>query len=715
MVLNTVLTIGVFVAILLISVVMYISARGRKQMVYEEKYTKLGDVVEGVKKDMVDTIKEDISLGAEVEEFNRLYKRKARINDALKKCVFGIDNAKALVIDLIRGFVDENVKEEYIERMLGLDDESEPSDHVMFEILMYRYKKRCGKGALAQWIDDYSFARERISPQGTRIYDKSYFITCEDLQQSYLDENIELTTDEMKDVLSVLVYQLYKGFGILDTLREMDINGFNVGTSGSILAAVTNTRNMQNRANNSVWLYLSGVYIHLQFMNFGNEDELRRIIQLMIRYNNPGSLTAKRGYLVNTMYDKSRILALRPPASEFWAIFVRKFTLSDVTPEKLIIKNYNHKGELCVKLIEMLIRGKITCGITGRQGSGKTTFMSSVIRYVDPRYNIRVLELAPELYLRELYPTRNILSVQETQTVSAAELQDALKKSDAALSVVGEVATDQVAARMIQMGMTASIFTLFTHHANTPKDLVLTLRNSLANAGNFNNMSTAEKQVTDVVKVDIHLDYTPEGKRYVDKISEIVQLDSNTPYPDFELKAPEIEEGESYESYMMRARQFDVKLSEFKARLDREYYHRETDRVAFDTREIMRYNLETDTYECVGRFSPFLEEKIRANLGKELALEFDYFMLRNWGIRKEDDGEEIDFGGDLEKFLDEVEEKLDVRRDAEIKVLGKEEEQQLEDTIDLLDGIAEAATNAINRSNQYPDVADEFSIGLFNN
>ena len=66
--------------------------------------------------------------------------------------------------------------------------------------------------------------------------------------------------------------------------------------------------------------------------------------------------------------------------------------------------------------------------------------------------------MAPELYLRELYPSRNILSLQETNTVSAAECQDALKKSDAAVSIVGEVATDSIAARMIQMGMTASIF-----------------------------------------------------------------------------------------------------------------------------------------------------------------------------------------------------------------------------------------------------------------
>ena len=49
---------------------------------------------------------------------------------------------------------------------------------------------------------------------------------------------------------------------------------------------------------------------------------------------------------------------------------------------------------------------------------------------------------------------------------------------------------------------------------------------------------TAEKQVTDVVKCDIHLDYTPDGKRYIDRISEIIQLEEGIPYPEYDAKNP---------------------------------------------------------------------------------------------------------------------------------------------------------------------------------
>ena len=645
--LNNILIVVSFMALALILFMMYQKSKGQQEIIEEDDFATIDKVVEAVKLEMVEIIKDDYSLGLTEAEFNALYKRKARIQEALRNCVYGIDSAKIIVIELIRTFIAENVPIETVEELLGLTEGQDPSDHIKFEIIMYKYKKKYGKGALAAWIDKNGFANERVSDApGATPSDKAYFIDVEELYMSYEEEDIHLTKDEKIDVLAVLVYQLYKGFGIVDTMREMDVNGFNMGTSGSILSNINKSKAGIMKATNAVWLYYQGKYIHMRFMNFGTEEELKRIIQLLVRWGNPGPLTAKRGYMVNTMYDKSRILALRPPASEYWAIFVRKFSLSDVSPKALIVKPYTKRGDLPMALIELLMRGQTTCAVTGRQGSGKTTLMSSIIRFIDPRYTIRVLEMAPELYLRELYPTRNILSVQETTTVTAAELQDALKKSDAAVSIVGEVATDIIAARMIQMGQVASIFTVFSHHANTPKDLVFALRNSLVNAGGFSNMSTAERQVIDVVKVDIHLDYTPDGKRYIERVSEIIPLPEGVPYPELDKS--------------------DLEFS--KASLDREYYERSTDRVSFTTHDILRYDIDTHTYYVVDRFSPALESKMRSVMHPDIRKEYDKFMFTNWGRRKST--------GDFEE-RDEVAEAM-LEYQAEEERLAEERARQLE-------------------------------------
>lgn len=614
--LNTMLIIGSCIAIAIFLVMGYLNSKKKVTVKFEEKFKNLDEVLEAVKQYMVDLVKEDTNLVVSSEDFERLYKRKARINVALKKCVYGIDSAKLTVIDLIKEFIEQNVPDETVDNILGLNLEEggEPSDQVMFEIIMYKYQKRYGKDALSEWIKFNNFARER-HPQFTNDpYAQAYYITVDDLRRSYAEENIELTMSEKQDILAVLVYQNYKGFGVIDTVRAMNINGINIGTSGSILEATSANNPNIPRATNSCWIFFQGKYIHLQFINFGTEDEVKRIVQLVIRWNTPGALTAKRGFLVNTMYDKSRILALRPPACEYWAVFIRKFNLSNLTPEFLLIKDYTKRGDLIINTIKYLIKGEVTCAVTGRQGSGKTTIMSSIIRYIDPRYTIRVLEMAPELYLRELYPDRNILSFQETTTVSAEMLQDAQKKSDGVVSLVGEVATDVVAMNMIQMGMTASKFTIFSHHGNTTKDTVLTLRNSLVNAGGFSNMETAEKQVTDVVRFDIHLERSAEGKPYVQRVTEIVQLDSSIPYPDYDPKDP---------------------VNSFN-RIAAEFFYRSTDRISFTTREILSYDLETDTYFTKARMTKKTEDYIRSHIpSPNERMRFNYFMAEEWGVDSE--------------------------------------------------------------------------------
>jgi len=585
-------------------------------------------VVDKVTKRLADLMKEDTFSGKDDVEFQAIYKRKKRLEEAMINCVHGIDKDKIVVKELITSILQEIFPtQEALYKLYPLDSYAvEPL--WQFEILMERLYPIYKKGSLAYLISKYKWDTVRYNIEDGTV--PSYNVSIDDLQEAYDMEIREpLTYREALAVVTTLIYQEYKGMGCVDTLRTMNIDGFNIGASGSIMSSNLDEVALDFRAARSVWVYFQGKYIHFQFLNFGSEAEVRRVVQLIARYNNPGPLTEKRGYLVNTMYDKSRVLALRPNASEYWAVFVRKFVLSSHTLEALIdpvardaatgnviysevpmspeekmmsLEELNQKGipydnetkhwllakhkytnaDLPQELIKLLMRGQVTTGFTGRQGSGKTTMMVAAISQVDARFNIRVLEMAPEMYLREIYTQRNILSVAETPTVDASMLQDALKKSDAALSIVGEVATDTIAARMIQMGQVASIFTIFSHHANRTVDLVHALTNSIvAASGGSATPATVEPQVIDVIKVDCHLDYDVNGNRYIERITEIVRLDS-VPYPERNKDA----HGNYTET-----------LEEYKIRLDKEYYTRRTDRQSFTTRDILVFNPHTFTYD----------------------------------------------------------------------------------------------------------------------
>lgn len=597
----------------------YLYRKAKKQIVLEEEYATFGAVLDAIKLYMVGETKEiDMDIQLSDEEIKRLKRRRAQTRDAMTNAPHGVKEAKLFVKGMIHSWVTEHLTQEKIAELIGLDANSEPDHNTMLEIILMKYRKmrddtgrEYGVNAFKVWFEKNGFNQPKPAVGIAADTAVAYYVTNREFEESYYSEDFQLNEDEITDIFVTKLYEAYLGWGIIDTLAEMNINGYNIGVSGSLFDNPEQD-NWQNRdsysvATNSFWVYYDSAYIHLQFIDFGTVQEIRRIAQMLIRYNNPGPLTAKSGFMVNTMHDKSRILVVRPEAGENWGVFVRKFSVDIKSPEQLIIKKGVKNGEICTRLIDFLINGKLTVAVTGRQGSGKTTSMKSYIAYMPPEWNLRVLEMAPELYLKETYPNREVYSAQETAFVSMEALQDAFKKSDATVTIIGEVATDPVAARMIQLAMTGSEMTMFSHHANTAKDLVLTVRNSLVNAGNFNNMSTAERQVTDVLKINIHLGFE-DGKRFVKRITEIRQMDEGIPYPDYDPLEPE----------------------KSKYELDKQYYWRQTDRISFTTHDLLYYDKTDDTYKIGEGMSKYLYDRIYANIAMSRRDEWEEFYRYYW-------------------------------------------------------------------------------------
>ena len=148
--------------------------------------------------------------------------------------------------------------------------------------------------------------------------------------------------------------------------------------------------------------------------------------------------------------------------------------------------------------------------------------MLALIEEIAPEYTLRVLELAFELHLRDVYPGRNIMTFRETANIDGVEALEVSKKTDGTVTIIGEIVAAKVAAWMIESGQSGSLFTLFTHHAKTTEALVYTLRNSLLKEGNFHSEEIALSQVVQVVRFDIHLHMDRKGHRYIERISEII-------------------------------------------------------------------------------------------------------------------------------------------------------------------------------------------------
>ena len=598
------------VTLLLGGVGVYLLYRKRKNerpdVVVRDKLT-MDSLLNAVKVALAELVKEDATFGGDDEEWAAAYKRKKRLSSAMKNCVYGIEADKIIVKDLIRDVIQSKLPtEEAIAEIIDFNGVYvEPM--VKWEILLYFLKKKYKKDAVKYLIETYHWDDVRYTIENKTV--PHYLVTTEDMERAFACEiQRPLTYYEQLDVLATIIFSKYKGFGCIDTLREQNVDGINMGTSGSIISTFLDVDSDLPRAPRSIWIYYDGKYIHLDFLTTYTEEEMRRIVLLLCLYNNPGALTEKRGYLVNTMYDKTRVLAIRPSAGEYWAVFLRKFNIKDVSLESLYIKGDDElNASLPVQLINWFMVGRVTCAFTGRQGSGKTTAMIAAIAPIDARLTIRVLEMAPEMYLRERYPDRNIFSVSETPSVTAAELQDALKKSDSAVSIVGEVATDAIAARMIQMGQVASLFTIFSHHANRTKDLVNAITNSIvATSAGGATAATVQPQVIDVIKMDVHMDFDVDGFRYFDRITEIIPVDRVI--PKYDPKNP----------------------TESMNQITRSFYEISAVGELFETQDIVRFDRDKRQYVPVKWCSAQLTEYMLKNIPKNRLKEFTEFVTSNW-------------------------------------------------------------------------------------
>ena len=239
--------------------------------------------------------------------------------------------------------------------------------------------------------------------------------------------------------------------------------------------------------------------------------------------------------------------------------------------------------------------------------------LMAMIENIYETMNLRITETAFELHLRKIYPTRNILSMRETETVAGQECLDVQKKTDGSVNIIGEVATDPVASWMIQSAQVASKFTLFTHHAKTFPNLVTALRNSMLRAGTFNDEKVAEEQVVQVLNFDIHLVKDFRGRRYIERITECIPVEEKNEYT-YDHRKEKTLEGK-FDKFFDNATIF---------------FSKTTNREMYKYKNILEFR--DDTYVLVNPISDQNIREMRENMDDNDQIAFDEFLARNWGI-----------------------------------------------------------------------------------
>ena len=625
------------VAVLSVTAILYLLRKKKtveveSQINVDDKTYTLELMIKFVKKRLDEITKVNLyDIGLSEEELKRRKNKKYELKKALKGCTYGDVNDKKYVKELIYDLLakEYGVDETNISKSIPFDTPSLLTSQDKFDIIIHEYKKTFAYEALTEVIKKYNLAVLKYIGGETK---PCYVITSEEIDDIYEQEKFNLSFADKLEVIVQRIYQQYKGYSSIDEIRDMNIDGVSGGVSGlpeSFLSQVAQTdgdylkQAMEAkvpRACDSIWIFFQGKSIRLAFLSFGTEAELKRVCQNIYKYNNPGQLSDTNGYKINEMKDGSRVVVVRPSMSETWAFFVRKFDVKRATLEQIV--KFEGKEET-IALLKFLVKGARIIALTGEQGCGKTTMLMAMIENIYETMNLRITETAFELHLRKIYPTRNILSMRETETIAGQECLDVQKKTDGSVNIIGEVATDPVASWMIQSAQVASKFTLFTHHAKTFPNLVTALRNSMLRAGVFKNEKTAEEQVVQVLNFNIHLLKDFRGRRYIERITECIPVEEKNEYT-FDHRNEKTMEGK-FEKFADNATIFFTKT---------------TNRELYKYKNVLEF--DGDKYVLTNPISEQNIIEMRNNMEDADIKEFDAFLERNWGIKPPKREDEIE-------------------------------------------------------------------------
>ncbi len=542
-------------------------------------------------------------------EYEKKKKSKSQLRTNLKSAASGDSRAKRYIKMYIKNMLQDpnmnlGVNESTIDFIIPFNRTEELKDEDKFEILLYiayNYLKDsdgrpCKQNGFAKIIGGYNVL-EPVMVNGDKIYD----FTREKLNMIYRDviKHVTLSYSDKLDILAQRIFEDYKGFGIADMLFETGIDEVAVGLSGIPKDGydIKNVKNIRYTYQ-SIWVMVGGVKLRLSCIQLKSQEELIRIVSNIYKYGANRVLSRKSGYVISTMKNGSRVVVARPPFVNTYFFIARKFdSAPSIAPEDLIKGN---NSIIALTLIKWFIKGQRTIAITGSQGCGKTVSLKSLVRFIDAALAIRVQEISAELNLNYAYPNRNIVAMQETESINSQEGLNFQKKTSGDVNIIGEVAEAIQANFVIQTSMVASLFTMFTHHAKTAYDLVVSFANNLLDpvVGIYRDKKEAIEMVAKILNVDIHLE-NKKGHRYMERITEIIPL-SKTQYP------TEVNSKATHQEDML------------------EFFKRQTDRDLFECRDLMRF--ENGEFVLVNLPSQAMMESIKGRLTYEEERQFERDM-----------------------------------------------------------------------------------------
>jgi pilus assembly protein CpaF len=276
-----------------------------------------------------------------------------------------------------------------------------------------------------------------------------------------------------------------------------------------------------------VYVERSGLLEHTD-LSFADDEHLMRVIQRI------GTTVGRRidestPMLDARLLDGSRVNAIIPPlAIDGPALSIRRFSGIPIDIKRLM--ELETLTEEMAFFVEACVQCKMNILISGGTGTGKTTILNALSRWIPQGERVVTIEDAAELKLQRDHVVRletRPPNIEGEGTITQRDLLRNTLRMRPDRIIIGEVRGAE-AIDMLQAMNTGHEGSMTTVHANNPRDAIRRLENMASMAGVNFPLKAIREQISSALNILVHLERMTGGRRKVVNIAEITGMEVDT-------------------------------------------------------------------------------------------------------------------------------------------------------------------------------------------
>jgi pilus assembly protein CpaF len=326
------------------------------------------------------------------------------------------------------------------------------------------------------------------------------------VEKLILDEALPMTAAEREKLIEEILDEVF-GLGPLEqllkdgTISDILVNGFD-----------------------NVYVERAGRMVETN-IRFKDQAHVRMIIERIV--SNIGRRIDESSPIVDArLADGSRVCAVIPPLSLIGPVMsIRRYGKKVLSTEDLLKNETLTSGML--DFLSACVEARLNIVISGGSGSGKTTMLNTLSRFIPEEERIITIEDTAELQLQQNHVVRletRPPNIEGAGAVTQRDLVINTLRMRPDRIIVGE-SRGAEALDMLQAMNTGHDGSMTTVHANSPRDAFSRLETMVMMASQHVPDKVIRQQLASAIHVVVHCARLSDGTRKVTGIGEVAGVE----------------------------------------------------------------------------------------------------------------------------------------------------------------------------------------------